>query len=557
MAGAPVAVPLGVPVGMPLPAVPVAGLPPVQVPLGVPVGQAMMPPVANPAIPVGMPVGAPGNIPVGMPLAPPPASPAFNFTATTAPSAAGTSKATSGEDETRPRKKGSNSLLLVSLLGGACVAIAVVGGVLVYMRSSAVEEEAIAAAAKDDVPLAADGESNAGEATNPASNPEANPVASSEANPTLAVVGAPAATTSAAGSASSGASASNAAAAKESAEQLLRIKKIADWSPLHLPHMFTSKSARITITNAWLAADEGGRRVAVKAVASPTMTAAITPAGAPDANIAADVAPAALATSAEAPPAAPAIAEAMKPTVASTDKASPGKALALAEPAKYLFVEVKIANTSPKVLKYRGWNAATDVGAILATSDAVLPLAPRAATPSSQRQGEVDLAPGQTISDVLVFAAPADSAEPLRLALPQASLFANSKGFCAVEIPRQLLLSEPPPTVNNLAGGVDPVMGTPRPSTGEPLSGADLRKKIEADTAMLEQESAPAKGVAQPAAGPAAMPAAAPAAEGMKKEDKPPSIAELNKQFEASQPAAMPEGAKPAAPENPAPAVKP
>jgi hypothetical protein len=533
--------PVAVALGTPLAATPAAGLPPAQVPLGqvptgkvptgkvptgVPVGQAIVPPVAaSPAIPVGMPVAAPSNIPMGMPIAPAP--PAFNFAAAGAASAPSFGTATSDDDEVRPAKKGNHSLLLVSVLGGACVAVAVVGGLLLYMRSSAVEKETAIAAATDDVPPAAD--------ANPLANPTANPEANPEANPTLSVAAMPE-SAPAAGSASNPATASTAAA--DSAAQLLRLKGIASWSPLHLPHMFTSKSVRITIANAWLAADETGRRVAVKSAASPAAAPAVAT-GVP--AVGAEV----VATVAVKP------AESVKPA-----EAPAASELALAEPAKYLFVEVKIVNTSAKVLTYQGWNAAAEAGAILASADKILPLAPRASTPSAQRQAAVDLAPGQTINDVLVFAAPADSVETLRLALPQASLFANSKGYCAVEIPRQMLLSEPAPAAINLAGGaVDPVMGNLKPSTGAPFTGADLRKKIESDTAMLQQEAAAAKAAAQPAVAPLA----APAAEAANKLDKPLSGDELRKKIESDTEMLeqKPDAAKPGQPAQPVPAVKP
>jgi hypothetical protein len=128
----------------------------------------------------------------------------------------------------------------------------------------------------------------------------------------------------------------------------------------------------------------------------------------------------------------------------------------------------------------------------------------------------VDLQPGQNVIDTLVFTAPANSVEVLRLALAKSAFAENAKfktgSHFALEIPLEVLLAGgPSPEFANT--GEEPV-ATNR--TIPPQPGDVPPGNIEPHPAIAPQ----------PEAKPA-VPAAAPPPK-----DRPPTREELNKQFE-------------------------
>ena len=192
-------------------------------------------------------------------------------------------------------------------------------------------------------------------------------------------------------------------------------------------------------------------------------------------------------------------------------------------PAKYVFVEVRLFNGGPVPRKFRSWNASDSLAAVMADDEGdLLAPVPASATPGVARLSSLRLLPNQAVSDTLVFEAPDDPFETLKLALGHSALTDRSSRHIAFEVPVEVL----------------------------------FRKRGEAAAAGAAQaanDHSPAAaqtGVAAaplPTQGEAKMPAKAAAT------NRPPSKEELNKQFEEldkSTPAAAadvpkPDGAKP------------
>ena len=103
---------------------------------------------------------------------------------------------------------------------------------------------------------------------------------------------------------------------------------------------------------------------------------------------------------------------------------------------KFVCVEVAISNKSPSPLKYRGWNSYGPNGAILADeSKQVLPLVPVAKTPDMKRMTTTSVPGNGTMTDVLVFAAPASDDEVLHLVLPYGVFYSNVRPpYRAIEL---------------------------------------------------------------------------------------------------------------------------
>lgn len=174
---------------------------------------------------------------------------------------------------------------------------------------------------------------------------------------------------------------------------------------------------------------------------------------------------------------------------------------------KFVFVEVQISNESAVAKKYKSWNAGVEAAILADNANQPLPLIPVSATPGVTRLEIVEILPNQTVTDVLVFAAPQTPIETLRLALAKTALAEHVKlpSHFALEIPLEVLLRIPQGKMDKqaLAGAI---------------VGADAPPQSAAATS-------PASASTVAAAAPAAAPAAA-------KPKGPPSIAELNAQFE-------------------------
>jgi hypothetical protein len=177
-----------------------------------------------------------------------------------------------------------------------------------------------------------------------------------------------------------------------------------------------------------------------------------------------------------------------------------------------VFVEVKITNGGPVPKKYASWNGAKPTDAVLADhANRLLAPVSASATPEVARHDVVQISPGQTVTDVLVFAAPSGPIESLKLALAKTAISDITKGHWAFEIPLEALFPKPKP------GAVPGSGAEPVAANREPLpAGGDAPPPI--------IETAPA--VPQPA------PATPVPAEPPKKPDRPPTIEELNRQFE-------------------------
>lgn len=187
---------------------------------------------------------------------------------------------------------------------------------------------------------------------------------------------------------------------------------ISSWNDLLRVRSIELKNlARFEVAAVWLAADAKGRRIEMKVPAA-------SPAAAP---------------TAEASTAAP---------VASPSPAP--VALEPAEPAMYVFAEVRIKNTGRSPLKYQGWNAPTGTTAMLANvAGTALEFVAPTETPGVERLGIVFIPPGSSVSDVVVFRAPATAVQSLRLALPKVALSTRLKGFFAFEVPAEALFQLP------------------------------------------------------------------------------------------------------------------
>jgi hypothetical protein len=202
-----------------------------------------------------------------------------------------------------------------------------------------------------------------------------------------------------------------------------------------------------------------------------------------------------------------------------------------AAPGKFLFVEVRLFNGGGVPRKFRSWNASDSLAAVMADDEGdVLTPVPAAQTPGVPRLSSLRLLPNQAVNDTLVFEAPDDPFETLRLAISRSALAESMRGYIAFEVPVDVLFRK-----RDQAAADEPMLAAdPSPPPGEVAGGTAL---------------AGAGG-----GGDAKMPA---------KTGKPPSVADLNKQFEEldkatkagdpkPDPAKLAETAKPMAPPQPA-----
>ena len=235
------------------------------------------------------------------------------------------------------------------------------------------------------------------------------------------------------------------AAARPNSKSLAAAQKViasqAKWSNMLRLKEFRINSVSLQVTSVWLATDLAGTRV------DPAL---------PPGQAAPPAAAGETETSAPADPGAPADPAATAPAQS-------------AGAAKYVFVEVRVANAAPVARRYKSWNAAAATAAVLAGDDSqVLAPVPPSATAGVQRlASEQRIPPGQSVFDVLVFEAPPGPFESLKLALAKESLADGAKGHFAIEVPLEALFRKRPPVAESGAAGGAPVAANQGPLAGE------------------------------------------------------------------------------------------
>ncbi len=302
---------------------------------------------------------------------------------TEAPSSAKTTKV----DSTPGSKKrpGSNrTLLVVATLGGACALVALIGAAVIFFSSQS-SNQAIAAAdekpGEADAAAAADVEPLAPEAE---SNPVALTAESAEGEGESFIAPAKERPTASEPGGS----------AKEALATIQTWSSLANRAQLGLKGI-----ARFEVTSVWLASDATGKRVLPKSIASKP------PADGSTAAVA----------------------------------AVPAKLEPAVKP-RFVFAEVKISNTGDDPVKYLGWNAPAESGALLVDeSGASLAFVPLAETPKVTRLAATTIPPGGSVTDTLVFRAPKTAVQKLRVALPKRALSTLAKGYFGVEVPQETL----------------------------------------------------------------------------------------------------------------------
>jgi hypothetical protein len=404
----------------------------------------------------GMPAShSSGNIPVGQAVA---AAPVAVAAAPAAPVftpqivTAAPPAAAGSADHPEPAKKGTSPLLIVAILGGACALVAVIGiGVLVWsLTRKPPTTEEQVASAMEEEMRGALEEMARDLQQNPPG--ELNPQALQNLEP-LAGEMQKALQEGIGKLPTSATTPTSAPAAATPDAQAKVLKSIPDsgWRDVTQLRAIELNKLKLSLTSAWLASDEAGTRV------DPAAGAA----------------------------------------------------------AKYVFVQIRVANAAPVARKYKSWNVTGGTSVVLADqANAALNLVPPSSTPAANRLASVEIAPGQNVTDTLVFAAPGERVEKLRLALAKSALadkenvkFKTGSHF-ALEIPLEVLLT----------GGSSPA-AAPR-DAAEPIA-ANQAASADAPQPLAISDAAPPPGDA-----------AAPKPAEPKKEDRPPSKEELNRQFE-------------------------
>ncbi|MBC7855053.1 MAG: hypothetical protein IAF94_16600, partial [Pirellulaceae bacterium] len=385
------------------------------------------PPISRPAPPIVVP---PQNIPVGTPLgsaivaAPasllePPlvsaSSPsgAFNFDLGASPSGKQRSvkKSVLEDDDNVVARKKNNTPVIVGVGGGVAALIAVIAGLTIYitmgMGGKDLEAASTSTSTGKKTPKVEQGESNPGAAIMPEGEADTDAKTPAAGAPKAAKDTSPDKTT-----------------------QLAALKGVRQWSNAASLVSLKVGNAKISLSRIWMPTDAGGQSITAAAEEPGTQSTASPVEGTPAEDTPAD---------------------------ASAGSGQP----------KYVFVEVTVANTAGATLKYKGWNIAkAKVPFIADDEDRLLKLIPISETPGVARLTKADIPGGGSISDILVFEAPAKSFEKLRLMLPQNVFYDNTKNpYSGIEITPDVLRNEggppvvvPPPM--SIAGGeaTDPLV---------------------------------------------------------------------------------------------------
>ena len=204
------------------------------------------------------------------------------------------------------------------------------------------------------------------------------------------------------------------------------------------------------------------------------------------------------------------------PSAAPTPAATGPIARAIASSAgkKYIFVDIRVSNGGAIPRKYTSWNTGGDITAILADAGGEpLRLVPVDETPSVPRLKSLHIPAGEMIGDVLVFEAPDDPFESLKLLLSQSAFAAGGRSF-ALEVPVEFLFKRAeglPPQTALAADDAAPAEGegpegkaAPKPGDpNAPPSLEDFTKQLELDKKMLDKQNATDDGSKKvPAVGP-------------------------------------------------------
>jgi hypothetical protein len=408
-------------------------------------------PVVQPAVPKGRAV-APKSAAVAPAAENKPQWIPVNPTAATSSASSSLPLAVQSADSEgkTPATKPDKSKNLVLMLGGAICAVAILGGIAVVWKVTRKPEEPNPiAAAPVEIPATESDPNIVAEEANPAG--EVNPVETPATKPATKPSSTPGKPETAGTKKGTAAPAANAAT-----NALLR--SISAWRPIE-------KFSRIKIDpglhciklQAYLAADEQGRKVAVRAEGIPP---AAPGEAAPEGGVNAAVAPATEGAPSEAP-----VIIAPMPTA----PAGPVKYVS-AEAAPFLFVEVTITNPDSKPRPYTGWNNADTAALLIDATGKPFTLLPPSATPNVKRQASQELQPGATIQDTLVFAVPPTGDLLFRLALPKPAFSPKLNGAWSYEISGVALVGPPAGTAPATAGpGEAPLV--PRSSTTIPIPG--------------------------------------------------------------------------------------
>jgi hypothetical protein len=122
------------------------------------------------------------------------------------------------------------------------------------------------------------------------------------------------------------------------------------------------------------------------------------------------------------------------------------KLAATAAKPRYVYVEVSLENTKgPGVVSYKSWNGAgkkpEETSAVLLDSEEqVCKLVSREQVPDAGRRQVEELAMGKSLTDVLVFEAPAGDFDFIRVGLPYAAI--GRTGALGFQIPRDHIALE-------------------------------------------------------------------------------------------------------------------
>jgi hypothetical protein len=180
--------------------------------------------------------------------------------------------------------------------------------------------------------------------------------------------------------------------------------------------------------------------------------------------------------------------------------------------AKYVFVELHIDNEAPVPRKYTSWNTGGPRSVALADqTNALLDVVAPSQTPAISRLTEVDLSPGQSATDVLVFAAPAGAIETLHLLLEKKLLAEGGRDYFAFEIPLEALME---PRGEAAAATMPTVAGPASQPTADSVAaqgeappakkgGPPTKEELDRQFQALEREAKEALPAAPPEAEPA------------------------------------------------------
>ncbi|WP_425617862.1 GYF domain-containing protein [Anatilimnocola sp. NA78] len=438
------------------------------IPAGKPVKPASaVQPAVQPAQQI--PQGVPRGRVVGTSAAQPPAVAANTWgpvvRTSTSPAVSLAPKAASDEDELIG-KKPDNSKNMVLALGGTIIVVAILGIVAVIwkMNQSPAPE-----------PVAAQAVEISTEEADPALSPERDATESTPA--ATSQVAAKAAKSNA--KQTEKAAAPVAAGPSQEASAAL-VKSVTKWSPLEKFKAIGIKEGLVVDkVSVWLAADASGKRAeligpaaaAPAPVAEPPVAANTTPAPGQSPEI---IAPATT---------GPTLGDLVPGGV------KPGTAATPPEPAKFVFVELQIKNSGTKPRQYAGWNSDANSAVLVDDDGQPLPLTPVSATPATARKSSLELKPGETTPDTLVFAMNEPTDAEFKLVLPQRALSSVSKGNWGIAISAASLA---PATQTATAQNSGAGPAALRSSTSIPIPGLQDEPKPAPPPAVVPPAAAPA-----------------------------------------------------------------